>query len=200
MLTWVNGLRRARLTLELAASGNSRDFRIHTDATRDELLLLYSLAKRLHGGTAVEIGSYLGASSCFIAAGCRRAGAHLYCVDTWQNDAMSEGPRDTWSEFVANTRRHRSRITPIRRSSMEAAKLFQGRIDLLFVDGDHRRAAVCGDLRAWLPHLSRGGWVALHDSGWADVRSAIKEVVEPMRCGPPTTLPNLYCARVDSRR
>jgi predicted O-methyltransferase YrrM len=193
-------LGRAKLTLELAASGSSRDFRIRTDATRDELLLLYTLAKRLRGGTAVEIGSYLGASSCFLAAGCRRAGAHLYCVDTWLNDAMTEGPKDTWSEFVANTERHRATITPIRQPSTEAAEHFSGRIDMLFVDGDHSIEGVRGDLHAWLPHLSPGAWLALHDSGWAKgVQSAITEILEPIRSGPPITLPNLYCVRVDPR-
>ena len=200
-LAWMRGLRHIGPMLELAASGSGRDFRIRTDVTRAELVQLYGLAKRLQGGVAVEIGSYLGASSCFLAAGCRRSGAHLSCVDTWVNDAMTEGPRDTYSAFLANTHRYRSTITAMRQPSLEAAAHFRDRIDLLFVDGDHSKEGVYGDLHAWLPHVSSGGWVALHDSGWAEgVQSAIREIVEPIRLGPATTLPNLYCARVDPRQ
>src|SRR5690606_40124196 len=62
---------------------------------------------------AVEIGSYLGASASFIAAGLAGSG-RVFCIDTWANDSMSEGKRDTFSEFMANTARYRQSISPIR--------------------------------------------------------------------------------------
>jgi predicted O-methyltransferase YrrM len=57
--------------------------RIPTETTPDEKDTLFRLARRRAGGTAVEIGSAEGASSCFIAAGVRPGGGVLYCVDLW---------------------------------------------------------------------------------------------------------------------
>lgn len=193
----LRALTAAPTYLEVIGAGELRSFRIRTDLTRQEQLLLYRLAKNVREGGIVEIGSYLGASACFLAAGAAKAQAHLYCIDTWNNDAMTEGRRDTFAEFRRNTGRHRSRITPVRALSTDAARELSIPVGLLFVDGDHSRDAVAADLFAWLPKVRSGGWLALHDSGWADgVRSAITEIVEPLRIGDPIELPNLYATRI----
>jgi predicted O-methyltransferase YrrM len=192
--------RNSRALGELVSTGDWRAFGIRTDVTREELLLLYELAKALSGVVAVEIGSYLGASANFIAAGCRRSNTRLYCIDTWQNEGMSEGLRDTYSEFVANTGRHHTRISAVRGLSTISAQTFAERIGLLFVDGDHSRGGVFGDLDAWLPHVQSEGWVVLHDSGWAEgVQAAITEVIAPIVSGSPVVLPNMFATRVVAR-
>ena len=64
--------------------------RIFTHLTDEEKVILYILASKLKRPcTAVEIGSFLGSSACFIALGLSKNG-RLYCVDTWLNDAMDE--------------------------------------------------------------------------------------------------------------
>ena len=191
-------IRSAPTYLELLMAGELGSFQIPTDVNRDELLMLYRLAKTVNDGAIVEIGSYLGASACFLAAGASKAGASVYCIDTWNNYGMSEGPRDTFVEFQRNTRHRRSQITPVRAWSLEAAaELPDLSIGLLFVDGDHSRDAVSADLRAWLPKVRAGGWVALHDSGWAEgVQAGITQIVEPLSSGDPVSLPNLYATRI----
>ena len=62
---------------------------------------LYWLAKQVpQQGLALEIGSFKGKSSCFLAAGLP-AKAKLICVDTWDNDAMPyDAQSDVLPEFV----------------------------------------------------------------------------------------------------
>lgn len=40
-----------------------------------------------------------------------------------------------------------------------------GKIDLLFIDGDHSYAGCKADIDAWLPHMAVGSIVSFHDSG-----------------------------------
>jgi len=181
--------------------GHGGCFDIFTHLTKAERLLLYTLALRLPPGNCmVELGSYLGASSCFLAAAASETGGRLYCVDTWQNEGMTEGPRDTYQEFLSNTRRYYHLIVPIRARTQDAASNFDQMIDLLFIDADHRYEAVVADLGCWLPKLRPGGWLLMHDWGWAEgVKRAIQEIVVPLQVDTPETLPNLYAVRINSR-
>jgi predicted O-methyltransferase YrrM len=164
-------------------------------------LFLYSKARRLApGNVVVEIGSYLGASSTFLAAGAVECGSVVYCVDTWQNEAMSEGARDTWEEFQTNTLRFAQTIRPLRARSVEAARQFCERVDLLFVDGDHGYEGVVMDIVSWVPKMKVGAWLLMHDFGWAEgVQRAIEEIVRPAEVSARQCLPNLYAAQIDSR-
>lgn len=161
---------------------------IFSHLTGDEKMKLMELADRAalsaDGGVFVEIGSYLGASSCFIAAGIKNsgaAGAKLYCVDTWMNDSMSEGPRDTFDHFVKNTSRYTKFIVPIRETSASAAAKFERGINFLFIDGAHSYEAVRADADLWLPKVRKGGTVVFHDCGWAEgVKKVIGETAAPV--------------------
>jgi predicted O-methyltransferase YrrM len=51
-------------------------------------------------GVYVEIGSYLGASASFIAAGIDDDTAILFCADTGTIDALPDGVRDTYHPFL----------------------------------------------------------------------------------------------------
>jgi predicted O-methyltransferase YrrM len=75
--------------------------RVTTHLTFQEKLSLMSLARKCSGTSVyVEIGSYIGASACFIAAGMNKySGSKLHCIDTWRNEGMAEGKRDTFAEF-----------------------------------------------------------------------------------------------------
>jgi len=182
----------------LILRGNGRNFDIKTHLTEVERLVLYKLALQVpRGSSIVEIGSYLGASSCFLAAAAVERRSNLFCVDTWQNDAMTEGRRDTYQEFLSNTQRYRHVISPIRQRSEDAATEFSRVISFLFVDADHKYDAVVSDLRCWLPKLCSGAWLVLHDWGWAiGVQRAIEELVLPIQVAKPIILPNLYAVRV----
>ena len=191
--------RMSPIYLRFILGRHRRNFRIYTHMTEVELLKLYAVSLSLpRGSRAVEIGSYLGASSCFLAAGIDERNGRLYCVDTWRNDGMSEGVRDTYDQFLKNINPYKHMIEPIRQLSNEAATSFLSKINLLFLDGDHSYEAVVKDLASWLPKTTPGAWLLLHDSGWADgVKRAIQEFVLPIEVGRPHILPNLYSVRVD---
>ncbi len=169
---------------------------IFTHLTIKEKVKLMELATKVNGRTYVEIGSYLGASSCFIAAGIRKRGSNgkLFCVDTWQNDAMSEGNRDTYKEFLQNTDKYQKHIIIMRGKSVEVAKKFTEKIDFLFLDGDHSYEGIKSDVEAWFPKLNRGAVIIFHDTGWAEgvqkiIREKILQFVENSE-----QLPNMFWA------
>jgi predicted O-methyltransferase YrrM len=138
-----------------------------------------------------------GASATVLAAAAKTRGGHVFCVDTWRNDAMSEGGRDTYGEFLQNTKPYSNWITPLRGQSSEIAASFTQPTDLLFIDGDHSYDGVMADLHCWLPKLRDGGWLVMHDWGWAEgVKRAVQEVVVERQLGKPLVLPNLYAAQM----
>lgn len=176
-----------------------RVFGIRSHLTKKERVVLYALAKACgRRGPICEVGSYVGASACALAAGVRdsRAEAVVVCVDTWSNDAMTEGPRDTWTEFSENTADYRQIIRPVRGLSAEtadaAAKAAGAPWSLLFLDGDHSEEGVRRDWAAYRPHLAPGAIVAFHDIGWADgVQRVVAEEVSS-RLAWERRLPNLF--------
>ena len=170
--------------------------------TPRERLLLYSLGlKQAPGAVFVEVGSYLGASSCFLAAAALEVGgARLHCVDTWRNEGMTEGPRDTWAQFLANTEPVSSAIVAHRGRSADVAAAFDEEVDLLFVNGDHSYEGCRADVLAWLPRVKSGGIVVMHDFGWAEgVRRVVQELVEPSQVGPGRVVQNTFWTKVDHR-
>lgn len=149
----------------------------YTDA--GTLELLYELAGRVPAGEAiVEIGTYRGASACWLAAGAARgAGAHVWTVDPHD----LPGERRPTSRHGGTTdytdpkiRQHAAqqiasaglsdRVTMVRAHSVDAAAGWDGpRVGLLYIDGDHREHAARRDFRKWQPHLAPAAVVAWDD-------------------------------------
>lgn len=169
---------------------------IRSDLTREEKITLYLLSHQKRGSIFVEIGSYLGVSSIIIAMGIihTHKNSKLFCIDTWQNDAMSEGKKNTFEEFLINTHDYHTIITPIRGWSHEIAENFIQKIDFLFIDGGHSYDDVKKDVDLWMPKLNTGALLVMHDSGWAEgVQRVIREDVSP-RAKREGRLPNMYWA------
>jgi len=173
--------------------------KIFTHMTREEKHKLYELALHSPGKVFVEIGSYLGASSCYIAEAIQSdTSKKLYCVDTWDNEGMTEGARDTFDEFCSNTSSYVDTIVSLRGKSLEVAQTFHLGIDYLFVDADHSYEAVKADMVAWLPKLNSDAIVICHDTGWAEgVQKAADELIMPISITH-KTLPNMYWANIRS--
>ncbi|MCS7232048.1 MAG: class I SAM-dependent methyltransferase [Elusimicrobiota bacterium] len=157
--------------------------KIFTHLTLEEKLVLYKIASKVSDGFAVEIGSYLGASACFIAEGLSE-NAKLICIDTWRNEGMSEGLRDTYQEFLKNTERYKGKIIPIRGYSWDVVddvRKITEQISLLFIDGNHSYEAVKKDWLLYSPLLKSGGFAIFHDVGWAEgVKKVVEELVKPI--------------------
>jgi len=170
------------------------ELKIFTHMTFDEKYALYWFTQRLpENAICAEIGSYLGASSCFISAGIARSGK-LYCIDTWGNHAMayneSDGndtnlvEKDTYAEFRKNTEQYRDRIIELRGWSTEVIDELKKKepvLDFLFIDGDHNYEGVKKDWDLYRPLCTKNTLVAFHDTGWAEgVQRVVKEDVSPI--------------------
>jgi len=119
----------------------------------------------------------------------------LYCIDTWQNDAMSEGKRDTYDEFMRNTEKYKDVVVPIRETSENAAAVLQKqikKIDMLFIDADHNYEGCKRDWDVYSPFLKSGSLVIFHDYGWAEgVKKVVNEDVKSL-ISKEGVLPNMW--------
>lgn len=151
---------------QLRRLGVGHAHRISTHTTPLELHTLFRLAQGCPPNAAVlEIGSYLGASTCYIAAGIAQRNGKIFCVDTWTNETMQEGLRDTYAEFRDNT----GAITPWlevirKRSEYVVEDDLIVPLHLVFIDGDHSYASVQSDFQRVSSWLAPNGVVAFHDS------------------------------------
>ena len=158
-------LKLAAIARRLRSLGAAPGEEISTWTTKHELVALHDLARASQGKVAVEIGAYLGAASRYIVAGLAAGGGRLLCVDTWRNETMPEGERDTMEEFARNVRGLERWITPLRKrgGELERADL-PGPLDFVFIDADHSYESVRDDFAAVAPLLAPGAVVAFHDA------------------------------------
>jgi predicted O-methyltransferase YrrM len=136
--------------------------------------VLYRLARDGEGeGAIVEIGSWMGKSTAWLAAGSMARGREpVHAVDTFegspehQDTAVLRVEGTTYRRFTENLARVGviDHVAPRVAASLDAAAGWDGRpIRLLFIDGDHSYAAVKADLEAWLPYVASGGYVVFDD-------------------------------------
>jgi predicted O-methyltransferase YrrM len=119
-------------------------------------------------GRIVEIGSWKGRSTAWLAAGARLAGATVHAVDPHVGSREDPGAA-TLAAFRDNLARVGliAHVEPLVMTSTEAARVIDGPVELLFLDGDHSYDAVRRDAELWLPKLVVGGTVMFHDVGAA---------------------------------
>jgi predicted O-methyltransferase YrrM len=152
--------------------------------------LLYRLARDAEGhGAIVEIGSWMGLSTAWLAAGSKAAGReHVHAVDVFDGGPMlkelavirDEGT--TYHRFTQNLEGLGlfDHVEPIVAESSTAARQWtKGPIRLLFIDGDHGYAAVKQDFDLWSRHVIAGGIVVFDDAGdeYPGVTQLFNEVV-----------------------
>jgi predicted O-methyltransferase YrrM len=141
-----------------------------------------------NGSTIVEVGSWKGRSSVFMADMIRNLNKNIkfYCVDTWEGSPEHVEYSDIvnhtlYDLFLDNTKNYKDIIIPMRKPSVEAAKDFaNGSVDIVFIDACHEYECVKEDIAAWLPKVKRGGILAGHDYTWRNdlpVKRAVDEML-----------------------
>jgi predicted O-methyltransferase YrrM len=153
-------------------------------------------------GAVVEIGSFKGRSTCWIAAGLKlRAAAAakpsvVHAIDHFTGspehqpggthpdpDIAAHG--STLPAFRANVARLGlgQFVEPIVAPSLKAAPAWtKGPIRLLFIDGDHSYDASRADFEAWKSHLAPGALVGFHDvNSWEGVTRYYQELLNTDR-------------------
>lgn len=164
-----------------------------------ERMTLYRVAAGLKpDATLVEIGSWVGVSTCYIGCGLRAGGGgRLHAVDTFLGSTIDEHAYRAWKKSVdqmGGTTLNRFRkniahfslgsvVTPIVGGSVETARNWNGgQVDFLYVDGDHVYESVRADFDAWFPHVASDGIVAFHDVD--DRHRGVSRLVNEVLAGP----------------
>lgn len=144
------------------------------------------LLAQLAPSKVLEIGSFEGASTCFLI---QQIGAvrplELHCIDTWQGgrehqpgSAAAADMKQVEGRFKANVNTAiRSSQFPVRvevhraRSEEALPKLLcdesVGRFDMVYVDGSHQAADVLWDAVLALKLLRVGGVIVFDDYLWS---------------------------------
>ena len=133
------------------------------------------------GLAIVELGSYKGMSTCYLASATTNT---VYAVDAWDLPNNVTGRfgfarPDTFQAFKAQTAAYPN-IVAIKDYSTSAGYTWtHGPVGLLFVDADHSEKAVLADVTAWLAHLHPKGTVILDD--WNTPRNpGVKRAAEKL--------------------
>jgi predicted O-methyltransferase YrrM len=154
----------------------------------------------------VEVGSFLGKSSCYMAVEIINSNKNIKfdCVDIWtdgtldylntnrknrkkgsvcveRDEAYVCVERDeAYNQFIKNIENVRSIVNPIRLPSVEASKLYaDNSLDFVFIDANHSYEFVKDDINAWYPKVKKGGILAGHDyiKLWSGVIQAVDEFI-----------------------
>jgi predicted O-methyltransferase YrrM len=142
---------------------------------------LYELAfTHARLGPVVEIGSYCGKSSVYLASGARAGGGLLVCVDHHRgNEEQQPGELYHDAELMdarasamdsLSFLRHTIRDAGLEdatvlvvTASRIAATLCPGPFGMVFIDGGHTFEAAETDLACWADKVAPGGVLAIHD-------------------------------------
>jgi predicted O-methyltransferase YrrM len=148
-----------------------------------EGLKLFELAQRASGqAPCLEIGSYCGKSSLFLAEGCRAAGGYgLFSVDHHRGSQEQQPGQEYFdgdlydpSEDRINTLPHFLRnleqagllswVIPMVGESTQVARNWTDvKLSLVFIDGGHSESDVSSDYECWSPYVVHGGYLCFHD-------------------------------------
>jgi predicted O-methyltransferase YrrM len=131
-------------------------------------------------GPIVEIGTYCGKSTVYLAAAARDAGQHVITVDHHRGSEENQpgwayhdpdlvdplaGRLDTLPHFRSTMTASglEDTVIAIVGRSADVARLWAAPVGLLFIDGGHTDAAAVADYEGWAPHIVPGGALAIHD-------------------------------------
>jgi glycosyltransferase involved in cell wall biosynthesis len=137
---------------------------------RDEATLLYNIALQFAGKRALEIGSWLGWSTCHMAL----AGALLDVVDPAHDDPLV---RASVEESLARCGVS-DRVSLLGGRSPESIATLAGNWNLFFIDGDHEEPAPLRDTLACLPFAADDCAFVFHDLAAPAVAAALMLLAE----------------------
>ncbi len=140
--------------------------------------------------TVIEVGSWLGQSTIFIAKQLPSEGK-VYAIDHWKGSSEHQPGMKSWEpflpylyeQFLSNViaAGQTEKIIPIRLSSLEAARVVTVQPDLIYLDGDHSTAGLYSDLCVWYPFVENGGILCGDDWRWESVRKAVRAFASQKR-------------------
>jgi predicted O-methyltransferase YrrM len=150
-----------------------------------------ALAKQFPQGKFVELGSWLGKSTCFMAEFIKEnnLGLKFYTVDTFlgeigatdQQVIVKEEGGSIYKAFLKNMSNAGvlDYVTPLKLTSEEASKIFPDKsLDAVFLDASHLFGDVWADLTNWVPKIKNGGILGSHDYYITDKPTEVKLAID----------------------
>ncbi|MEX2961460.1 class I SAM-dependent methyltransferase [Microbulbifer sp. TYP-18] len=142
---------------------------------------LYRLAAEASTlGPCLEVGSYCGKSSIYLATACKQKNSLLFAVDHHRgSEEHQRGEEyhdpdlfdaaaqlvDSFGVFRTNIRAAQLEnwVVPLVAPSAVAARHWSTPLGMVFIDGGHSSEAAMTDYRCWSRHIVTGGILAIHD-------------------------------------
>ncbi|MBO0776275.1 MAG: class I SAM-dependent methyltransferase [Actinobacteria bacterium] len=146
-----------------------------------EGLALYRAAAAFApAGPVLEVGTYCGKSTIYLAAGARLAGQRVITVDHHHGSEENQPGWEYHDPTLVDPRTGRLDTLPHFRSTLaaaglddeviavvgrsaEVARLWGAALGMLFIDGGHTDTAAGTDYESWAPWVAAGGALAIHD-------------------------------------
>lgn len=157
-------------------------------------VIYLQLVERYPQGRFLELGTWLGKSTCFMAELIKESGRNIkfFAVDnfTGASDAKNQledvqnAGGSIYYKFLENMRNAGvlDFVIPINADSTDAAKLFDDQsIDFVFIDANHTYEFVTKDLQTWYPKVKVGGFIGGHDFWMEAVKKAVTDFL-PTPC------------------
>ena len=147
----------------------------------EEGLALYAAARQAAPlGPLLEIGTYCGKSTLYLAAAARECGAVVVTVDHHRGSEEHQPGWEYHDPTLVDPATGRLDTLPAARRTLHAAAvedtvvmvvgrsatvaaLWSTPLALVFVDGGHTEQAAWQDYHGWTPHLLPGGLLVIHD-------------------------------------
>ena len=130
----------------------------------------------------LEIGSFEGRSSVWIAENMMQDGDHLRCIDTWEGgeehgaENMSEVEERFRANLIVATKKFperlifQSKVTSVARLAQLQGKTM---FDFIYIDGSHKAPDVLTDACMAWPLLKLEGLMVFDDYMWGNPRDAL---------------------------
>jgi len=121
-------------------------------------IMLGQFCKQVRPSVIIEVGSWLGKSTRFLADRCDL----LIAVDHWlgskeHQEAHKETLPMLFDQFLSNCASRQHKILALRMTSAEAAALPLPQADLIYIDAAHEEDAVKADIGDYFGFLAAGG-------------------------------------------
>lgn len=147
-----------------------------------EAKFLYNTARNSQWGVVVEIGSWLGKSTVYLAMGSKAGNrSKVYAIDPHRGGIEHERIAQNYStfeKFLENIKKAgvEDIVIPLRKTSQEVAQNWSAPIKFLWIDGDHSYEGAKADFELYFPFVVEGGVIAFHDSTQGYVQRVVQEV------------------------
>jgi predicted O-methyltransferase YrrM len=132
------------------------------------------------GATFMEIGAWCGKSTVYLGAAAEQTGAVLFSADHHHGSEENQPGWDHHDDEVVDPATGRIDTLPFWRSTVDSAGLglsvvglvgdsptiasrWRTPLDFCFIDGGHGHDPAWADFSGWAPHVTLGGWLAIHD-------------------------------------